>query len=104
MSEGNPGGSRISSGGDTRHAIKEKLMPSLRSLIVAAGAAVLPALVASTAAQAHDVYVDVYRPRPVYVAPAPRVVVVAPGSNCVVRKTRVWVGDHYAYRKVKRCY
>lgn len=79
----------------------------IRIVLPLIGAASVTVAMATTsrAADVHvDVDVDVYRPRPVYVAPTPKVVVVAPGSNCVVRKTRVWVGDHYAYRKVKRCY
>lgn len=81
-------------------------MSSLRSLVPMLGAALVPALSAPVFAHPRDVYVDVdvYRPRPVYVAPAPRVVVIGSGPNCVVRKTRIWVGDHYAYRKVRRCY
>jgi hypothetical protein len=81
-------------------------MPRQRSLLVmksALGLALLASLLPS-ASEAHDVVVNVLRPRPVVVAPAPRVVVVVPGSDCVVRKTRVWVGGHYVYRKVKRCY
>jgi hypothetical protein len=68
------------------------------------GAAVLSVLAAPASAHPRDVYVDVdvYRPRPVYVAP--RVIVIGAGPSCVVRRSRIWVGDHYAYRKVRRCY
>ena len=93
-------------------------MLAMRSILSVAGAAalmVMPAL--QSTASAADVDVDIYRTGPVYVAPAPRVYVapaprvyVAParvvtvGPNCVTRRTRVWVGDHYAYRTVRRCY
>lgn len=75
---------------------------SLPSILGAGSLAVLTAL--PSAAQAGGVTVDVYRPAPIYVVPAPRVVVVTDPHHCVVRTTRVWVGDHYAYRRVKRCH
>jgi hypothetical protein len=63
----------------------------------------------SPAAHAADVDVDIYRARPVYVAPAPRVYVaparvVTVGPACVTRRARVWVGDHFVVRTVRRCW
>jgi hypothetical protein len=63
-------------------------------------------LAVPSGASAADIDVDIYRPRPVYVAPR---VVVAPGvvttrNGCVTRRARIWVGNHYAYRAVRRCY
>jgi hypothetical protein len=83
-------------------------MYSQRSLCSITGAATAMALFAMpTVAKAADVDIDVYRPRPVYVAPAPRVYVaprvIRVGPACVTRRVRVWVGDHYAYRTVRRC-
>ncbi len=85
-------------------------MHTLRSLASIAGAGTAAAIALSaapSAAGAADLSVDVYRP--VYVAPAPRVYVaqahvVTVGPNCVTRTTRVWVGDHYARRTVRRCF
>lgn len=85
-------------------------MHSQRFMHSLAGAAAAAAgLVASSAANAADLEVDVYRTRPVYVAPAPRVYVaparvVAVGPACVTRRARVWVGNHYVYRTVRRCW
>jgi hypothetical protein len=77
-----------------------------RTLLFTIGSLAAMAIASVTgAAQAADVTVDVYHhPRPVYVAPAPRVVVVTPAPHCTVRTARIWVGDHYAYRRVKRCH
>lgn len=47
-----------------------------------------------------DVVVRTYRAPPVYVAPR----VVVGGPVCTVRATRVWVGDRYEVRAVRRCY
>jgi hypothetical protein len=59
-------------------------------------------------ASAADVSVYAYGPRPVLVAPAPRVyvapartVVVAP--RCVTRSARIWVAGRYVYRAVRTC-
>lgn len=84
-------------------------MRTQRSILAVTGAATAMAAIATpTAAGAADIGVDVYRPRPVYVAPAPRVYaaparVVTVGPGCVTRRMRVWVGDHYIYRTVRRC-
>lgn len=61
-----------------------------------------------SSASAADVNVYAYGPRPVLVAPAPRVyvaptraVVVAP--RCVTRTARIWVAGRYVYRAVRDC-
>ena len=87
-------------------------MHMLRSILsaTAIGAAAVTALsAASSTASAADIDVHVYRPRPAYAAPAAdvyvaRARVVTVGPNCVTRRTRVWVGDRYAHRTVRRCY
>jgi hypothetical protein len=65
-------------------------------------------LVLPTGASAADINVYAYGPRPVVVAPAPRVY-VAPastavvGPRCVTRSARVWVNGKYIYRTVRHC-
>jgi hypothetical protein len=91
-------------------------MRSLRTIVAMGGAAGLAPMVVPTSADAGDVSVTVYGPRPV-VAPAPRVYVapastvyVAPagvvtvGPNCATRTVRAWIGNRYVYRTVRRCY
>ena len=97
-------------------------MLSFRSLSVAfAFAASAVIAFTSQPVRAADINVDVnvYRPRPVYVAPprnvyiAPpravyvgprRTVYVAPAPVCRWRTTRVRVGDHVAVRRVRTCF
>jgi hypothetical protein len=55
-----------------------------------------------------DVSIYAYGPRPVLVAPAPRVYVapartVTVGPSCVTRSVRIWVDGRYVYRNVRTC-
>jgi hypothetical protein len=84
----------------------QRIVHSLAGTAIAAAGLVASS---SPAAHAADLDVDVYRGRPVYVAPAPRVYVaptrvVTVGPACVTRRARVWVGDHYVTRTVRRCW
>jgi len=65
-------------------------------------------LILPSGASAADINVYAYGPRPVVVAPAPRVYVapartVVVGSRCVVRSARIWVNGRYIYRTVRQC-
>lgn len=70
------------------------------ALLACAGSAVL---LGSAPVRAADINVDVdvYRPRPVVVAP--RTVYIAPAPVCSWRTIKVRVGERYAVRRVHTC-
>lgn len=80
-----------------------------RSLLAAC--ALLAAVAIAPAANAGDAYIHVHTPGPVYapyayVPPARPVAVrrtTVVGPRCVWRTTRVWVGNHWASRRVRVC-
>lgn len=88
-------------------------MLSFRSLSAAVALTVGTAIVLSSQpVRAGDITVDVdvYRPRPVYVAPRRavyvgprRVVYVAPAPVCRWRAVKVRVDDHVVVRRVRTC-
>jgi hypothetical protein len=73
-------------------------MRVLHTTLSIAGAAAVMATFAIPSSAIADVVV--YRPRPVYVAPA-RVMTVAPA--CVTRTARVWVDGRTVTRTVRSC-
>lgn len=84
-------------------------MTSPRTLLSSAVAlSSVAMLILPSSASAADINVYTYGPRPVVVAPAPRVY-VAParaavvGPRCVVRTGRVWVNGRFVYRSVRHC-
>jgi hypothetical protein len=84
-------------------------MPATRILLSSTVAlSSVAMLILPSGASAADINVYTYGPRPVVVAPAPRVY-VAPartavvGPRCVTRSARVWVNGRYIYRTVRQC-
>jgi hypothetical protein len=84
-------------------------MPATRFLLPSIAAlGPMMAFAIPSGAGAADVNIYAYGPRPVYVAPPPRVYVrpagvVTVSPRCVTRSVRVWVNGRYAYRTVRSC-